>query len=225
MDVLKIIVSSVALVSVVSLVTRRARKADYASGKEIKLGCKCGNFSGRVKVPKNPKQIAGLNVVCYCKDCVLWGSQVVKHGSLTPDQGDEVLMVYKGSVEVDTPELVRCVHLYKHSLTHRYLTSCCGTAIAASVQGFPILGLSGAIVKDKEQLIERLLPRYNVRLQDRKTSEEAFKSNPNASSGLSISLLTNYISFAVKGLAEMGHPSPLPEDFSKEELIFPSNIN
>jgi len=211
---------SIAGLAAISALSLSVRKSDYANGKTVPLKCSCGKFSGSVTLPKKESQSAGMNVVCHCQDCFKWASQVVDHGGLTESQGDHILMVYRASVKIDTPELIRSMRLYDNTITHRYMTSCCGTAIAGVVSGSPIVGLSSSIVADKPALLARIGPKYNIRLKDRK-HVEPFASDPNSFAEVPAWFFAKYVSFALQGLMDMMSPTAFPEDTTKEEVVFP----
>jgi len=140
------------LVTALSAYALSAHKSQYMNGKKVCLKCDCGKFTGALTLPNNPSQLAGLRVTCHCVDCFKWASEVVKHGGLTERHGDEVVMVYKGSVCIDTPDQVHSVRLYEKSTNHRYITKCCGSAIGLSMSGSPVLVLSAGLVVDKPAL-------------------------------------------------------------------------
>jgi hypothetical protein len=201
--------------------TISARKRDFEQGPKVALTCSCGKFKGNVSLPKSGNN-AGFHVSCHCVDCRKWATQAVKHGGIDESGGYEVLMIYKGAVTFDTPELIKNVRLYPKSNTHRLMTSCCETSVGGTIGNSPIFGLSGAIVKDdeKDKLVSQLSNKYLVHLKDRKAKE--FANDPNAYETLPPKMVFQFINFILKGVSEMGSPSPVgPIDLANEQVIFP----
>ena len=200
-------------------------KADFEGGKKVQLKCKCGKFSASVVLPKKESQSAGLRVFCHCEDCVKWAKQAVKTSGLDPETGgDEMLLVHKATVKVDTPELVECCKLYSHSVTHRYKTTCCETSIGSCRTGFSIFALNTCIVEDKQQLIERLDPiTMHIRLGEAKKKTERFANDPNAFESVAGPVKKRYMKFALSGQLEMVNPSPLPENSVTKKIMFPES--
>jgi hypothetical protein len=181
---------------------------------QVKLKCGCGKVEG---VAKNIQPSDGTRVVCYCKSCQKFATNL--------DKGDEVLDSVGGTdiyqlspSQVEFTKGTEYIKGMRHSDKgpHRWYASCCNTLIGNTAGiNLPFVGLIHTIFADHNQAIQALGP-----VKTRVYTDGANGPLPPADSKLMpqwayiIKFLFKLLGWKLSG---KGRPAPFYEDDGKRK--------